>query len=95
MSSHRAHPGRNGCLNDLIQLKRRLDRLFHPRLHDMLCDVSGKLIFAVIPDNPVQRLLIVIIHDIPRRQSLTLVHAHIKRRVILVGKSPFRRVELI
>ena len=58
-------------------------------------DIFGKLILPVIPDDPIQRLLIIVIHDIPRCQLLPLIHAHVKRRITLVGEPPLHRVKLI
>ena len=44
--------GRNGCLNDIHQLKRGLDGAAGSRGYDECCDARGPPFFAVVSDDP-------------------------------------------
>ena len=64
-------------------------------VHYMFCNIFCKFIFTVIADDPIEIHLAVVIDNIPCRETLSVIHAHIKRRIgVPVGKSPLRCVKL-
>ena len=95
ISSGLLHFHRDGLPNNFRQFPRRCNRLLLSLVHYMFCNIFCKFIFTVIADDPIEIHLAVVIDNIPCRKTLSVIHAHIKRRIgVPVGKSPLRCVKL-
>ncbi len=95
MASRSAHLHGDGGLDDLGKLICRLHRPLPAGSHNVLGDVLCELFLPVIPDDPVEGVLAVLIYHLGRCQGSALVHPHVKGGVFPVRKSPLRGVQLV
>ena len=61
----------------------------------MLGNILGKTVLSIITDDPVKFHLAIGIHNICCRLGIPLVHTHIQRRILPVGKAPGSSIQLI
>ena len=84
----------HGRTDDIGELKRRFDGLLLAVLANSLRDGGRIALLAVFKEDAAQLFIRIGIHDLARGQCGGFVHAHIERRVLLVGKPALRFVEL-
>ena len=84
----------HGRTDDIGELKRRFDGLLLAVLANSLRDGGRIALLAVFKEDAAQLFIRIGIHDLARGQCSGLVHAHIERRVLLIGKAAGGIVEL-
>ena len=89
-----AHRRRNRRLDDFRQLSGGLNGRLLPGLDNALGDPPGAFVLAIAEDDVRQLLLAQGVHQVPGCGAL-LAHAHIQGGVVVVGKAPLRRVQLV
>ena len=95
MSTFCPHLCRNCCFNDFVQFSCRFDWFLFPGCHDVLGNVLCELVLTIIADHPKQFHLAVFINNLSCRKAAPLIHPHIERCIIPVGKSPLFIIKLI
>ena len=95
VSARGPYSGRDRVLYDLRQLSRGLNGMLLPLSYNMLCYILRKIILTIVPDDPVQFHFSVSIDNVSRRGGIPLIHPHVQRRILPVGKSPGSLVQLI
>ena len=90
-----AHFGRDCGPDNFVQGKGGLNRPLRPGPDNIPGDTFGALVLPVIPNQTVQLTLRILVHNLPGRQSLPSVHAHVQGSVKPVGKPSLPVVKLI
>lgn len=90
-----AHGLGNGCVHAGNQIARGQDGLLLATLHNDFGNARRPLFIAVIIQRLGDRALIHARQPLRRRFALGTVHAHVQRRVLVVGKAALRGVQLI
>jgi hypothetical protein len=85
---------RDGALDDVDELGRRIDPALLPPFDDRLRDPAAEPLFAVFINDPAQIGLREAVYKFFRRQFSFLVHAHIQRSVVTEAEAPLGLVEL-
>ena len=94
MGSFPSGRSRYGCLDDVHQLPRRFDFLILSGFDDEFRDSARPSFLAVVFDDIRKLLPAVTVHHIACCEGVALVHPHIQRRVLHVGKSSLAVVQL-
>ena len=90
-----AHFFGDGRVHARHQIARRLQRLLRAVLADDLRDARRPLLLRVIAQDAGDLRRAPCVDDLPRRQRLILIHAHVQRRVRVVGEAALGGVELM
>ena len=80
--------------DEICQLQRGFDGLFRAVRTDLLCDGGRVALLAVFIENAFELLIADGIDQLARGVARALVHTHIERRVLLIGKAAGGIVEL-
>ena len=86
--------GGHRAANELRKLERRFNGFLFPLDNDPFRNSGGVALLAVFKENSSQFFIGVSIDDLVRGECSSRVHAHIERRVLLVGKAALCFVEL-
>ena len=90
-----AHFFGNGRVHARHQIARRFQRFLRTVLADDLRDAHRPLLLRILAQNAGDVLRAPRVDDFARRQRLILIHAHIQRRVRMVGKTALGGIQLI
>ena len=86
---------RNRCLNGLDELPGGLVRLLLALPHDVLCDILCEAVLPVIADDAVKLHFAVIVYNVRRSLRISLVHTHVQRCILPVGKPSGCCIQLV
>ena len=90
-----AHSLGNGCVHAGNQVARGQDWLLLAALHNDFGNARRPLFIAVIIQRLGDRALVHARQPLRRRFALGTVHAHVQRRILMIGKAALRGVQLI
>ena len=85
---------RHARLDYLRKLPGGFNRGGQPVVLYASCYTVPEFLLAVVKQYPGDLFLAVFVHNVPGGKSLA-AHSHIQRRVIVEGKSAFRRIKLV